>query len=436
MIPYTRLPVYPAIHTEHSLSPHALHHNTTTVMKIDYGQFIHALSDTIDLVGIDELQHGKRVAFMAASCCDLMGESTERKKFLYRAGLLHDCGVSSTKVHKKLVNELEWENSDTHCLIGAERLNSFAPLSEFSDITRYHHRRWQDLEKCDLPLQTKLDANLIFLLDRVDALGAMESTQNRLASRASICNKINGFRNTYFHPKLVDIFLQAAEREAFWITQVPLHLSEYIHSQQQQKDPITLDGDQLRDMARIFAQIVDAKSRFTAEHSAGVAKLAAYLANRCCLPEPVCEKIEVAALLHDIGKLQIPDAILDFDGGLEGESLALMRHHSYVTFVILNKIRGLEDISTWASNHHEKLDGSGYPFKRGEHEITIESRIIMVADIFQALIQNRPYRPSLPVEETISILQKMGKSNKIDRDIVGMIAAKPEVCYQKASTVH
>ncbi len=411
-------------------------HTIATSMRIDYGQFIHALSDTIDLVGVDELQHGKRVAFMAAACCDLMGESLERKQFLYRAGLLHDCGVSSTTVHKNLVNELEWENSDTHCQVGAERLNSFAPLSEFSEITRHHHRRWQDLKKQDLSFQTKVDANLIFLLDRVDALGAMASTPNRLANRTAICNKIDTLRNTYFHPELVDIFLQASEIEAFWITQAPLHLNDYIHKQQQQSDPITLDGGQFKDMARIFAQVVDAKSRFTAEHSAGVARLAAYLANCCRLPETVCEKIEVAALLHDIGKLQIPDTILDFNGGLEGESLAIMRHHSYVTFVILNKIAGLEDISTWASNHHEKLDGSGYPFKRNENELTIESRIIMVADIFQALIQDRPYRSSLPVEETIFILHKMAEGNKIDRDIVGIIADRPQECYQKASMTH
>lgn len=404
-------------------------------MHIDYNQLIHALSDTIDLVGVDELQHGKRVAYMAACCAEVMGQNDERKLFLYRAGLLHDCGVSSTKVHKNLVNEMEWTGSDTHCLIGAERMELFAPLAEFSTVIRYHHTRWENLVDEPLPQQVKQDTNLIYLLDRVDALAAMSNNPNRLTISSSVCDKIRHLQHNYFDPEMISVFLEAAEKEAFWITQEPQFLNEYIRNQQQLPDNMLLETGQLKDMARIFAEIVDAKSTYTAEHSAGVANLSSFLAERTSLPEKSRSAIEVAALLHDLGKLQVPDAILDYDGGLEGESLSLMRHHSYVTYIILNRISGLEKIALWAANHHEKLDGSGYPFRRNGEELDIESRIIMVADIFQALAQNRPYRASLPVDEILSILTKMAKNNKIDHEVVSLLADEPDTCYQVATGI-
>lgn len=401
-------------------------------MKIDYGQFIHALSDTVDLVGVDELQHGKRVAFMALECADLMGVSRERKSFLYRAGLLHDCGVSTTKVHKNLVNELEWQESDLHCQIGAERVLQFTPLAQFAETIRYHHTRWEDLQELPIPETIKMDANLIFLLDRVDALAGMTGNSNRLAVCDTICNKITNLRDSYFQPDLVDVFLEAADKEAFWISQEPHYLAEYLQKIKKDTEEIYLDTGELKDMAKIFAQIVDAKSPFTAEHSFGVARVADYLGKRCQLPENLRTKIEVAALLHDLGKLLVPDPILDYDGGLEGESLAIMRHHSYVTYIILNRIKGLEEISLWASSHHENLDGSGYPFRKAASELSIESRIIMAADIFQALAQDRPYRSQLPQDDIVSILEEQANAGKLDRELINIIKKETDECYREA----
>ena len=402
-------------------------------MNIDYCQFIHALSDTIDLVGVDEVQHGKRVGCMAEMCCRVMGESEERTVLLYRAGLLHDCGVSSTKVHKNLVNELEWAESDLHCRIGADRMLQFAPLACFSDLIRYHHTRWQNLEKKRLPEQLKSDANLIFLLDRVDALAAMQPHVNRLAIRSLLCDKIGSLRGTYFKPELVDGFIAAAETEAFWITQESLHLSEYIRKRQGLQDAIQLDDDQLVEMALIFASIVDAKSPYTAEHSIGVASMSVHLAGRLGLSQAKTKQIRVAALLHDLGKLQVPDTILDHAGGLEGDSLAIMRHHSYVTRAILSKIKGLEDIADWAANHHEKLDGSGYPFRLGSAELSLEARIIMVADIFQALAQNRPYRSPMPIAEIMEVVTGLASRGKLDPEVVAVVAREPEACHTEAT---
>ncbi len=402
-------------------------------MKIHFGRFIHALSDTIDLVGVDEIQHGKRVGFMALECAKAMGVERVVQKKMYHSGLLHDCGVSSTRVHKKLVDELDWTESQHHCKIGSERLKRFEPLAEFADIILFHHTRWAELKKKQLPETTKDLANLIFLLDRVDALVAMNGHPNRLAIRDTICTKVNTYRESYFKPELVDIFLSAAEKEAFWITQQPEHLRNAIQMQSDEIADVFLDAEQLRDMAKLFAEIVDAKSPYTAEHSFGVARLAGHFARQCQLPPATIVRIEVAGLLHDLGKLQVPDKILDYDGGLEGESLAIMRHHSYVTNMILQHITGLDDIRIWAANHHEKLDGSGYPFRKTARELSIESRIIMVADIFQALAQNRPYRPPMPTSNIINILSEQASQGKLDNEIVAIAVAEPEACHEIAT---
>lgn len=402
-------------------------------MKIDFGQFIHALSDTIDLVGVDEVQHGKRVGYMALECAKIMGLAAKDQIRLYRLGLLHDCGVSSTRVHKKLVEALDWPESQYHCSIGAKRMQGFAPLNQFADAILYHHTRWDELKHIPLSDETRDQANLIFLLDRVDALAGMTGNPNRLAASDTICRKVAQYRNSYFKSELIDIFLATSSKEAFWITQQPEHLRNYLQLKVSAPAELHLDATQLTDMARIFAEIVDAKSTYTAEHSFGVTHLSGHLARQCQLDEGTTTRLQVAGLLHDLGKLQVPDAILEHRGYLEGENLAIMRHHSYVTHMILSRISGLEEIALWASNHHEKIDGSGYPFRRRGDELGVESRIIIVADIFQALAQNRPYRAPLPLDTIVEMLARQASDGKLDPDVVAIVQSQPDQCLAAAT---
>jgi len=406
----------------------------TRKMKINLDQLIRALSRTVDLVSADEKLHGRRVAYMALACADRMAFSREEQTMLFRMGLLHDCGVSSTKVHKQLIDELDWNGSDLHCRVGEERLRQFAPLAPMADAIRYHHTRWPVLRELPLPPKTRRHANLIYLLDRVDALATMQQDRNRLAVKDKVRNKINNLRYAYFDPELVDIFLTASDNDAFWITMETPYLEEFLRIHPVENDEIKVDFDGLYAIASIFAEIVDAKSPFTAEHSHCVASLARFLAEKYGLPQSVCRQIEVAGLLHDLGKLQVPDMILEFEGSLSPEELATMHHHSFVTYQILNKINGLEDIALWASNHHEKLDGSGYPHRRTAESLTIESRIIMIADIFQALAQNRPYRRPQPPEVIVGILKKGAGLKQLDAELVHLVEAELEACYAIATT--
>lgn len=402
-------------------------------MKINLGQLVKSLSRAVDLVGVDEIQHGKRVAFMAQSCAETMGLNQEETAFIFRLGLLHDCGVSSSEVHRHLVEELEWRDADLHCRIGADRVRQLTYFAPMADIILYHHTRWEDLEQLSIPEKTKTYANLIFLMDRVDSLAASHPGLNCLTVKDTICNQIMDLRGTYFHKELVDIFIESSSSEDFWITMEPIHLEDFIAEQKTDLDEITVNTDGLMEIASLFAQIVDSKSKYTSEHSCGVASLSRYLAHKCGLSTEACCKVEVAGLLHDLGKLQVSDIILEREGVLNAEELATMRHHSYVSYQILKKIKGIEDIALWTANHHEKLDGSGYPFRKTAEDLSIESRIITVADIFQALSQNRPYRISQSLDVILEYLKKGVNKGELDSELVKLVDSERHACYALAT---
>ena len=109
-----------------------------------------------------------------------------------------------------------------------------------------------------------------------------------------------------------------------------------------------------------------------------------------------------------------------------------MNQHSYETYEILRHIKGLDEIARWASFHHEGLNGVGYPFHPAKKDLSIEARIIAVADIFQALVQDRPYRAGLPIQKVTGILDDLTKNGKLDADIVGLAKKHGEQCYQIA----
>ena len=165
----------------------------------------------------------------------------------------------------------------------------------------------------------------------------------------------------------------------------------------------------------LFSRVVDAKSRFTTEHSAGVARVACLLAAAAGLPAASIDRLEIAALLHDIGKLRIPDDILEKSGALSDEERQVMASHRFDSWQILRNIVGLEDIAAWASFHHEEPEGGGYPFGIARAALPWEARILRVADVFQAMIQDRPYRPPVAPRAVRDHLAQLAREGRVDR---------------------
>lgn len=396
-------------------------------IEINKRKLLWVLSSVVDLVGVTDLLHGKRVAYIADKIRDQLNEFSWNQDDVIVASLLHDCGVSSTDVHEHLIMEMEWEAADYHCKRGEKLLSSQPNLSHLAPAIGMHHKRWTSMSEGD----DQILANLIFLADRIDVISAT-SHDDILVSRKSIIAKIKSLKGTLFSPILVDAFLEIADNEMFWLKWNESNF-DHIMSDWIDKGCIeNIEFEELHGLFTLFSSCVDGKSSFTYNHSIGVAELSKTVAELLELPEDNIQKLELAALLHDLGKLRIPDTILEKPGQLDNSENQRMRHHSYDTLSILCRITGFEEIAQWASQHHEKLNGKGYPEGIGDKNIGIESRILTIADIFQALAQDRPYRRGLPLSAIISILQEMVDKDEIDGTIVDLIVQNGEMCMESA----
>jgi HD-GYP domain-containing protein (c-di-GMP phosphodiesterase class II) len=159
-------------------------------------------------------------------------------------------------------------------------------------------------------------------------------------------------------------------------------------------------------IAQVFAEVVDAKSPFTGAHSQRMTQLAVSTAIELGWSETDVNEVRRAALLHDLGKLTVPNMILDKPGALTPSEWEVMRMHSYYTERILEHVQGFEWLAFASAAHHERLDGSGYC--RGLHgeQIPALSRVLAVADVYDALSTRRPYRPALSPERTLVIMER------------------------------
>jgi HD-GYP domain-containing protein (c-di-GMP phosphodiesterase class II) len=150
-----------------------------------------------------------------------------------------------------------------------------------------------------------------------------------------------------------------------------------------------------------FNQLLDLKDLNTGVHSTRLAEWGMRVGQELGLEENQLQNLEVAALLHDIGKVGIPDSILGKPGRLNPDEYALMKKHPEYGWAVLRMLPGFERAALDILHHHESFDGKGYPAGLGETEIPIVSRIVSVIDAFDAMVSSRPYRKGLPYEEAV-----------------------------------
>ena len=394
------------------------------MIHVDFRQVVYALSNALDLVGVDDVAHGKRVGVMSAECGKALGLPRDEVQTLFDLGLLHDIGVSTTTAHQHLVTEFDWAGSQEHTVVGYDLLKGFAPLAHLAQPIHYHHTRWDQLVAQGVDPQVRQQANLTLLADRVDAMASSHYAKGEVLQHAKgIRHEIEIRSGTYFDPALVDAFLKVSAHEAFWLYLEPTALGEYVQDMLAQGTPIDANNDQMLQLARIFSNIVDAKSRFTAAHSQGVARVARRLGELLGLDADRCDELEIAGLLHDLGKLRVPDAILEKPAPLDDNERMIMNTHSFETMQILRKIRGFESIAAWAADHHEAPGGKGYPHGVDGAALPLEARILRVADIFQAMVQDRPYRKGLTAEAVADFMLQQTERGALDVSISALLLA-------------
>ena len=164
--------------------------------------------------------------------------------------------------------------------------------------------------------------------------------------------------------------------------------------------------DGINQICEAFADVVDAKSPFTARHSQGVRQAAVAIGKAMGLSQERLLVLSRAALLHDIGKLSVPNSILDKPGRLTEDEFATVQRHALLSRNILSRIAPFQEIATIAGQHHEKLDGSGYPHRLLSKELPLESRLMAVADVYAALSEERPYRARLEWTQIAAIMER------------------------------
>lgn len=403
------------------------------LQHIDIHNAITALTCSLDLVGVDEIRHGKRVAVMARAIAEhLNWPESECLSILY-SGMLHDCGVSRIHEHRRITETLEWEGAEDHCIRGADYLSACQPLAHLSTEIRYHHTRWEKLLETPIDDRLRLRANLLFLSDRVDVLQAPFLDSGLIMIEyPGIIARIKMLSGILFAPELVDAFVEIADVEAFWLAMEHEYLDEDLRRIGSHTPKTLLSIPALKELARLFSRVVDAKSPYTDEHSQRVAHIARQLAMDFGIEGYELEQVEIAGLLHDIGKLRVSEDIIDKPGSLTPEERATMHRHSYDTFRILQRVFEDSKIPVWAGFHHETLIGDGYPFKNGNKELDLECRIITVADIFQALAQERPYRRTMTLEYILNDLQSRVEDGHLDAKVVAKLAENAELYYRLA----
>ncbi|MBS0249293.1 MAG: HD domain-containing protein [Proteobacteria bacterium] len=220
------------------------------------------------------------------------------------------------------------------------------------------------------------------------------------AARREVDNR----SGTWFDPMLVGAFDRIADNAEFWSMLASADLQNALYALEPAQTIKTVDDDYLDDVAAAFAKVVDSKSPYTGGHSERVTLFTDLIAEEMGYSLERRRWLKRAALLHDIGKLGVSNSILDKPAKLDANEWAAMKLHSLYSEQILSRIAAFSDLAVVAGAHHERLDGKGYPRGLTADCIRLETRIITVADIFDALTAERPYRAAMPISQAFAIM--------------------------------
>ena len=381
-----------------------------------------SFSSALDLALIDEEvkkgfqleigeRHGERVGYISVRIGHILGIRDRDLFLLLVAGLMHDIGTVGGFADYHGNPRLMQEHSE----IGARILKEF-PGGKMLEETILHHHQTPRSHQYD-----SLYSKIISLADKVDIIMGRKFLDFK--DRAKVLNYVNSLVGKEFYPEAVEAFRQLVGEEAFW-----LHLREgnlleptmdFLFGRRCIQDGSGLNdicnvmyGEVFTDkLAETFGQLIDQKSSFTARHSKSVAETAAALAMELGWKSDDIRDIKLAGFLHDLGKLAVPQRILDKPGALSNDEFQLIRTHPYYTYNLLTAAGFPRNIAEWAGYHHERLDGKGYPFHIQADYLDIGVRLMTIADMFNALIEERPYRKPMSKEEAFGIMEKnVGKN--------------------------
>ena len=414
---------------------------------------ISGLSHALDLTEGHPFGHANRSCIIGMRIGQSLGLPVDRLTNLHHALLLKDAGCSSNaqRVHelfggddqevKRAVWLRDWRRFGeqvSYALKYTERRGSlWARLRKLVVLAAKGPRGGGELFRirCDrgaeialamgFPQQT---ANAIRSMDEhwdgwgyPDGLRGtaipIESRIINLAQVAEIFFEIGGpllaletiqkRSGRWFDPGLVTVFTRIAASPKFWQTLRQPDLIADVTALQPADTFVAADPETLERIALAFAWVIDAKSPYTYEHSEGVSAIAARIGERRGLTAAEIARLRQMALLHDIGKLAVPNRILDKQGALTEDEFRIVREHPRHTFEVLSRVPIFDDLADEASAHHERIDGRGYHRGIPAATLSASARVLAVADVTDALKSDRPYRKGMPPDALAHVLRDM-----------------------------
>jgi putative nucleotidyltransferase with HDIG domain len=416
-------------------------------VDIRLSELVSALSHALDVTGGQPMGHAERTCLIGLRLADAVGLEPARRSSLFYSLLLKDAGCSTTAaataeafgsddLQVKRESRLIDVNRPALSL-GYLRRNVApgAPLrqrarhlraviamsnSGVSELQRMRCARGADIAR-GIGLDEEAAAAIAQLFEHWDGQGHPGDRAGEeislLARIACLAQSMEVFwqqggsaaavdiararRGTWYDPTLVDAVGVLERDRVFWASLAAPDVQSV-----EPTDRVELaDADRLDRVAEAFASIVDAKSPFTARHSAAVADIADGIAATIGLDGATRGLLRRGALLHDIGKLGVSNRILDKPGSLTSGEWGAVRRHPRLSLIILRGVPALADVARLAVMHHERLDGSGYPYGMTASELDLPARILQVADVAEALTAARPYRAALATDEVLSIMR-------------------------------
>lgn len=373
--------------------------------------------------------HVEQVAFILLKMLTFSGSFSDQKILtLCSLAFFHDIGAYKAE-ERQFLKEFEFSNAHGHAIYGYLFMKNFSPMKQHANVVLYHHYYWCDREKQVTEGRIPNESFLIMLADKIALFYSLyrdaEKTKEMLLSRSG----------TAFCPEYVALFLKADEKYKILDS---IKDGSYYQEIYDFFTSFDITHPQALEYAKMLSFAIDFRSESTVIHTITVSTISRLLASKLGLPEKQIDTISVASMLHDIGKIVIPKSILEKPGKLTPEEFELMKKHVYKGGEILDGI-GLDDIKNIALYHHEKLDGSGYPFGLKGDQLSLNVRICILSDLISALLQERSYKRAFSKEEITAILSEMALKNKIDpvltntfiRDYDSFLAQIKEGCESR-----
>ena len=391
-------------------------------MRIGLTKFLDSLTIALDFVEKEILNvapyHGQRVASIANRLSKAFDFNQEKTFALTQAALLHDCALNEYFHDEKPNDDKRAQEKDMglHCKAGEKIISKLPFYDLIKNAVLFHHETADGSGAYGKKAsETPITARLIHLADALDVnWNLSEKTDQKKYD--SICKWVKEITGTIIDEECSKAFFETVDLN--FLQQIS---GDSVLDYLRNRIPYTeeeIDNEAMIGLCSIFADITDYKSHFTWRHSLGVADKAKIMAEYYGYSQNDCQKLYIAGALHDIGKLMISNNILEKPGKLNSDEYKEIQNHAMGSYKLLDNISGLEEIKRIASLHHEKLDGTGYPFGYKADQLNKNERLMACIDIYQALVEERPYKKGLEHSVAVGILTKMANEGQLDPQII------------------